>query len=110
MSAWSSYELGGKRVFVAGHRGMVGAALVRRLGSEGCTVLIADRRELDLTDDAGTRNWFEAQRPDVVIHAAAKVGGIAANSNFPVDFLCDNLALELSVIRASHAIGLQRLL
>jgi GDP-L-fucose synthase len=95
---------------VAGHRGMVGSAVVRRLASENCTVLTADRRELDLTKEEPTLRWFEANRPDAVVHAAAKVGGIAANASFPVDFLCDNLALELNVIRASHAVGVRRLL
>ncbi|MBR0703709.1 GDP-L-fucose synthase [Bradyrhizobium diazoefficiens] len=106
----STYDLTGKRIFVAGHRGMVGSAVVRRLASENCTVLTADRHVLDLTKEEATLKWLEANRPEVVIHAAAKVGGIAANRNFPVDFLCDNLALELSVIRASHAVGVQRLL
>jgi GDP-L-fucose synthase len=110
MTGASTFDLSGKRVFVAGHRGMVGSAVVRRLASENCTVLVADRRELDLTKEEATRRWLEANRPDAVIHAAAKVGGIAANNNFPVDFLCDNLALELSVIRASHTIGVRRLL
>ncbi|KJC49482.1 EpiA [Bradyrhizobium sp. LTSP885] len=110
MSERSAYELSGKRVFVAGHRGMVGSAIVRRLASENCDVLVADRRELDLTKEDATLQWLEANRPEVVIHAAAKVGGIAANNNFPVDFLCDNLAIELNVIRASHAIGVRRLL
>ncbi|WP_276577018.1 MULTISPECIES: GDP-L-fucose synthase [unclassified Bradyrhizobium] len=110
MTRVSSYDLTGKRVFVAGHRGMAGSALVRRLASENCTVLSVDRRELDLIKEEPTLRWLEANRPDVVIHAAAKVGGIAANNNFPVDFLCDNLALELNVIRASHAVGVQRLL
>ncbi|MCA1364613.1 GDP-L-fucose synthase [Bradyrhizobium sp. IC3069] len=110
MTGASTYDLTAKRVFVAGHRGMVGSAVVRRLASENCTVLTADRRELDLTKEEPTLKWLEANRPDVVVHAAAKVGGIAANNNFPVDFLCDNLALELSVIRASHAVGVQRLL
>src|SRR5689334_6366011 len=110
MTGLSNYDLAGKRVFVAGHRGMVGSALVRRLASEHCTVLVADRRELDLTKEEPTLKWLEANRPEIVIHAAAKVGGIAANNNFPVDFLCDNLELELNVIRASHAIGVQRLL
>ncbi|MCA1469242.1 GDP-L-fucose synthase [Bradyrhizobium sp. IC3195] len=110
MTGAPTYDLAGKRVFVAGHRGMVGSAVVRRLASENCTVLTADRRELDLTKEEPTLRWLEANRPDVVVHAAAKVGGIAANNNFPVDFLCDNLALELSVIRASHAVGVRRLL
>ncbi|UWU91381.1 GDP-L-fucose synthase [Bradyrhizobium sp. CB1015] len=110
MTGASTYDLAGKRVFVAGHRGMVGSAVVRRLASENCTVLTADRRELDLTKEEPTLRWLELNRPEVVVHAAAKVGGIAANNNFPVDFLCDNLALELSVIRASHAVGVRRLL
>lgn len=110
MTGASNFDLAGKRVFVAGHRGMVGSALVRRLASENCAVLVADRRELDLTKEEPTLRWLEANRPEVVVHAAAKVGGIAANNNFPVDFLCDNLELELNVIRASHAIGVQRLL
>ena len=89
---------------------MVGSAIVRRLSTENCTVLTADRTTLDLGKAEATLRWFEANRPDVVVHAAAKVGGIAANNNFPVDFLCDNLSLELNVVRASHAIGVQRLL
>jgi GDP-L-fucose synthase len=110
MTGASTYDLSGKRVFVAGHRGMVGSAVVRRLVSENCAVLVADRRELDLTKEEPTLRWLESNRPDAVVHAAAKVGGIAANSSFPVDFLCENLAIELNVIRASHAIGVQRLL
>ncbi|MDI4238191.1 GDP-L-fucose synthase [Bradyrhizobium sp. Arg237L] len=104
------YDLAGKRIFVAGHRGMVGSAIVRRLSTESCTVLTADRSTLDLAKEEPTLRWFEANRPEVVVHAAAKVGGIGANNNFPVDFLCDNLSVELNVVRASHAIGVQRLL
>jgi len=89
---------------------MVGSAIARRLISENCTVLVADRRELDLTKEEPTLKWLEANHPEVVIHAAAKVGGIAANNDFPVDFLCENLAIELNVIRASHEVGVQRLL
>lgn len=100
MTGAAIYDLSGKRVFVAGHRGMVGSAVVRRLASENCTVLVADRHEVDLTKEEPTVRWLEVNRPEVVVHAAAKVGGIAANNNFPVDFLCDNLAIELNVIRA----------
>ncbi|QAU48736.1 GDP-L-fucose synthase family protein [Bradyrhizobium guangzhouense] len=110
MTGFSAYDLRSKRIFVAGHRGMVGSAVVRRLASENCTVLTADRRELDLTKEEPTLKWLEANRPDVVVHAAAKVGGIGANNNFPVDFLCENLEVELNVIRASHTIGVRRLL
>src|SRR5665213_1022910 len=105
-----SYDLTGKKIFVAGHKGMVGSAIVRRLARENCVVLVADRSELDLAKEEPTLHWLMSKRPDVVVHAAAKVGGISANSNFPVDFLCDNLAVELNVIRASHAIGVERLL
>ena len=104
------YDLAGKRIFVAGHNGMVGSAIVRRLAREDCTILVADRSELDLAREEPTLRWLDSQRPDVVVHAAAKVGGISANSNFPVDFLCDNLAVELNVISASHAVGVKRLL
>jgi GDP-L-fucose synthase len=110
MTSPFSYSLAGKRVFVAGHRGMVGSAIVRRLAREDCVVLTAGRDEMDLTNEEATSRWLTSNRPDVVVLAAAKVGGIFANNNFPVDFLCDNLAIELNAIRASHAIGVERLL
>jgi GDP-L-fucose synthase len=110
MMSTFSYSLAGKRVFVAGHRGMVGSAIVRRLGRENCVVLTATRDEMDLTSEEATSRWLQSNRPDVVVLAAAKVGGILANNNFPVDFLCDNLAIELNAIRASHAVGVERLL
>ncbi len=103
-------DLKGRRVFVAGHRGMVGAALVRRLGLEACEVLTADRRALDLTRQADTEAWLHDNRPDVVIVAAAKVGGIAYNNSFPVDFLSDNLAIELNLINGAFAAGVRKLL
>lgn len=105
-----SFELGGRRVFVAGHRGMVGAAIVRRLQSEACDVLTATRAELDLTRQAETERWLDAMRPDVVVVAAAKVGGIAANAAYPVEFLADNLAIELNLIRGAAASGVGKLL
>ncbi len=104
------YDLRGKRVFVAGHRGMVGAALVRRLVARDCTVLTADRAALDLRDPAATAAWMQAQRPHAVFLAAARVGGILANQTFPVQFLLDNLLIETSVIAAAHAHDVERLL
>jgi len=95
------FSLSGRRVFVAGHRGMVGSAIVRRLASEGCEVLTAGRADLDLKDQRATREWMAQARPDVVIVAAAKVGGILANDSFPADFLYDNLMIEANLIEAA---------
>ena len=104
------FDLRGKRVWVAGHRGMVGSAVVRRLASERCEVLTVDRRTLDLTDQAGVAAWLRAARPDAVVLAAAKVGGILANDQRPVDFLLDNLLIETAVIAGAHAADVGRLL
>jgi GDP-L-fucose synthase len=104
------FDLAGRRVYVAGHRGMVGSALVRRLKTESCTLLTAERRDLDLLRAEPTERWIAAQQPDVVIVAAAKVGGIAYNNACPVDFLADNLAIALNVIRAAHQAGVKKLL
>jgi len=105
-----SFDLTGKRVFVAGHRGMVGSAIVRRLASEDCDVLIATRAELDLKDQAATRDWFADKRPDAVFLAAAKVGGILANDSYPADFLYDNLMIEANIIEAAHRTDVAKLL
>ncbi len=104
------YPLLGKRVFVAGHRGMVGAALVRRLQAEGCEVLTASRDQADLRDQAGVRAYFAAEKPDAVILAAAKVGGILANDTYPADFLYENLVIETNVIEAAYRSGVEKLL
>jgi GDP-L-fucose synthase len=96
------YVLAGKRVFVAGHRGMVGSAIVRRLGAEGCTILTAPRAELDLMNQLDVRDWFAREKPDTVFLAAAKVGGILANDSYPADFLYDNLMIEANVMEAAH--------
>jgi hypothetical protein len=104
------FDLTGKRVYVAGHTGMVGAALVRRLRSESCTILTVDHAALDLTRQAETEQWIGTAKPDAAILAAAKVGGIAFNNSNPVDFLSDNLAITLNVIRASYAAGVKKLL
>jgi GDP-L-fucose synthase len=100
----------GARVFVAGHRGLVGSAIRRRLNVEGFEVLVRTRDELDLRNSAATAAFLDQTRPDAVVLAAAKVGGIMANSTFPVQFLEDNLRIQLSVITGSHAAGVQRLL
>jgi GDP-L-fucose synthase len=104
------FDLKGKRVFVAGHRGMVGSAVLRRLRSEHCTILIEDRQGLDLTRQAETESWLDRTKPEVVVVAAARVGGIAYNNTYPVDFLADNLAIELNLIRGSYAAGVRKLL
>jgi len=104
------FELRGARVFVAGHRGMVGAAIVRRLKSEGASILMAERAHLDLTDRAGVEDWLAQAKPDAVFLAAAKVGGIYANSTYPADFIADNLAIALNVIRGAHLHGVRKLL
>ncbi len=104
------FSLAGKRVFVAGHRGMVGSAICRRLHSEDCEVLTAGRDVIDLTDQAAVRAWFEAEKPDAVFLAAAKVGGILANSTYPADFLYDNLMIEANIIEAAHRSDVAKLL
>ena len=96
------FELKGKTVFVAGHRGMVGGALVRRLAQEDVELLTAPRRELDLRDQAAVFDWFACNTPQVVFMAAAKVGGIVANNTLRAEFLYDNLAIAANVIHAAH--------
>lgn len=99
------------RIFVAGHRGMVGSAIVRRLETEGFTdILVRTRSELDLRDRGAVRGFFESERPDVVVDAAARVGGIIANSEKPVEFLLENLAIQNNVIEAAADFGVQKLL
>ncbi|WP_117196271.1 GDP-L-fucose synthase [Rhizobium terrae] len=105
-----SYDLKGKRVYVAGHRGMVGSAIVRRLASEGCEILTATRAEVDLTRQTEVEAWMGKNRPDAVFLAAAKVGGILANDTYPADFLYDNLILEANIIHAAHKIGVEKLM
>jgi GDP-L-fucose synthase len=106
----SKYRLEGKRVYVAGHRGMVGAALVRRLQRENCEILVAARDQVDLKEQGQTRDWLAREKPDVIFVAAAKVGGIAANSEYPADFIYDNLAIETNLIEAAFRVGVEKLL
>ena len=105
----SAYALAGKRVFVAGDRGMVGSALVRRLACEDCDVVTAPR-SLDLRDQAATNAWFKAERPQAVFLAAARVGGILANSERPGAFLYDNLMIAANVIEAARRWDAEKLL
>ena len=104
------YDLTGKRIWVAGHRGMVGSAVVRRLARENCTVVTATRSEVDLTRQVEVEAFVKDARPDAIVLAAAKVGGILANDTFPADFLYENLLIETSVFGAAHANNVDRLL
>jgi GDP-L-fucose synthase len=104
------FDLKGKCVFVAGHRGMVGSALVRRLGTEGATLLTATRHDADLVNQAAVNQWMAQHKPDVVFLAAAKVGGILANATRPAEFLYENMMIEANVIHAAHINGVQKLM
>jgi GDP-L-fucose synthase len=110
VSQLARFELRGLRVFVAGHRGMVGAAIARRLATEGCELLTVDRNRLDLTRQSEVERWFGDNKPDAVFLAAARVGGIHANDSYPADFIVDNLQIELNVVRAAFAAQVKRLL
>lgn len=98
------------KVYVAGHRGMVGGAILRRLQAQGVETVTRTHSDLDLTDQAAVRDFMQAERPDAVILAAAKVGGIHANNTFPADFIYENLMMEANVIHQSFAAGVRRLL
>ncbi len=98
------------RIYVAGHRGMVGGAILRRLQARGAQTITRSHAELDLTDQAAVRAFMQAERPDVVILAAAKVGGIHANNTYPADFIYENLMIECNVIHQAFAAGVTRLL
>ncbi len=109
-SSAASFGLEGARVFVAGHRGMVGSAVVRRLAQEPCEVLTAGREQADLRRQVETEAWIADQKPDAIVLAAAKVGGILANDRYPGQFLYDNLAIETNVIEAARRVGVRKLL
>src|SRR3977135_2045291 len=99
------FSLRGKSVWVAGHNGMVGSAVVERLGAEGCEILMAPRAELDLRNQNAVERWMLEHGPNVVIIAAANVGGILANNTYPVDFLYDNLMIEANIINSAWKPG-----
>lgn len=104
------YSLAGKRVYVAGHRGMVGGAIVNRLQSEDCAaILTPSRSDVDLVRQAEVEAWMAAEKPDAVFVAAAKVGGILANDTYPAEFLYENLMIEANVIKAAHDVGVEKL-
>jgi GDP-L-fucose synthase len=104
------YDLAGKRVWVAGHRGMVGAALVRRLQAERCDILTVRRTEVDLRNPLQVEQWMADAQPQAVFLAAATVGGIHANDTRPAEFIYDNLMIEATVIEAAHTYGVEKLL
>ena len=108
--AKTPFELKGRRVFVAGHRGMVGSALVRRLASEDVELLTVARAEVDLRNQAAVFDWFAKKRPQAVFLAAAKVGGIVANNTLRAEFIYDNLVLATNIIQASHQSGAEKLM
>jgi GDP-L-fucose synthase len=104
------YNLTNKRIWVAGHKGMVGSAIVRALANINCTILTADRAELDLTNQAAVTQWMQNNKPDAIFLAAAKVGGIHANNTYPAEFLRDNLAIQTNIIHAAYENKVEKLL
>ena len=108
--ARGNYSLAGKRVYVAGHRGMVGSALLRRLKIEDCTVLMVDRAHVDLRNQRAVDTWFAENEIQAVFLAAATVGGIRANDTYRADFVYDNLAIAINVIHAAHKYGVEKLM
>ena len=104
------YDLTGKRIWVAGHRGMVGGAVVRRLDQEDCETITVGRDVVDLVNQQAVHDWMQANKPDAIVLAAAKVGGIHANSAYPVDFLYENLMIEANIIHAAYEADVERVL
>jgi len=105
-----TYNLSEKNIWVAGHRGMVGSAVCRQLENEDCNIIKAGRDEVNLVNQAEVNDWMSAVKPDAIVLAAAKVGGIQANDNFPVDFLYENLMIEANIIHAAHLNKVERIL
>ena len=103
------FDIKGKKIFIAGHNGMVGSAVLRKLIGEDCIILTANRSDLNLIDQNEVNEWFNVNRPDVAVLCAAKVGGIHANNEFPVDFLYNNLMIETNIINASYQNNVKKL-
>tara|TARA_B100000482_G_C12549917_1_gene275763 strand:- start:16 stop:984 length:969 start_codon:yes stop_codon:yes gene_type:complete len=109
-ATFNNFSLSGKRIFVAGHTGMVGSAIVRLLNNIDCEILTVSSQELDLKQSSKVDKWFDEHRPDAVFLAAAKVGGILANSQYPADFLIDNLSIQNSVITNAFKYKVKKLM
>ena len=105
-----AFDLRGKRIWVAGHTGLVGSAIVRRLSREKCEIVTVSHAELDLTRQAETERWMRSERPDAVFVAAARVGGIVANATYPADFLYTNTMIAMNIMKAAAEIGTEKLL
>jgi GDP-L-fucose synthase len=108
--ARTPFELAGKRIYVAGHNGMVGRAIIRRLANEHCSILKVDQAGLDLRRQEVVEKWVSAEKPDVIVIAAAKVGGIAFNNSYPAHFIYDNLGIALNLIHAAYVNRVGKLL
>jgi GDP-L-fucose synthase len=106
----SNFTLMGKKIWVAGHRGMVGSAIVRQLAHENCEIITASRDILDLKDQSQTHTWMKRNRPDVVFIAAARVGGILANNTYPADFIYDNLVIQTNIIEGAYRSDVSKLI
>ncbi len=105
----STFSFAGKRTWITGHRGMLGSALVRSLSKEGANLLLASRQELDLSNQSAVHDWVDQNRPELIFHVGAKVGGIHANATYPADFLYGNLMIQTNVIDAAHHYGVKKL-
>jgi GDP-L-fucose synthase len=103
------FDIAGKKIFIAGHNGMVGSAILKKLSTQDCIIQTVDRSKLDLTNQQDVRDWFGINSPDVVLLCAAKVGGIYANNEFPVDFLYKNLMIQANVIHSSFTANVKKL-
>jgi len=104
-----AYSLAGKRIWIAGQNGMVGSAIANRLANENCNILLCRRDEIDLRRQSDVELWVKKNRPDTIIIAAAKVGGINANKEYPAEFLYDNLMIEANIINIASKVGVQKL-
>jgi len=105
-----AYTFSGKKVWVAGHHGMVGSSVCRQLEKEDCNLIKVGRDKVNLVNQAEVNDWMNSVKPDAIVLAAAKVGGIEANNNFPVDFLYENLMIEANIIHAAHLNKVERML